>query len=44
VTWINILEVHEKVIKVRKVMKNLRALNGRRGAVPKIFLFSVTVG
>jgi len=37
VTWINILGEHEKVIKVRKVMKNLRALNEHRGVVPKFF-------
>jgi hypothetical protein len=44
VTRINILEVHEKVIKVRKVIKHSRAPNERRGVVPKTFLLSVTFG
>jgi len=44
VTRINILEVHEKVIKVRKVIKHSLAPNERRGVVPKNFLLSVTAG
>ena len=43
-TWVNILEVHEKVIKVQKVIKNSRALDERRGVVPNVFLLSATVG